>query len=235
MNGILGPSEMQAAASAGVLAHNTHLEPVVRYGTWNALSEAMELSRKLRSHGCIVMYNHPVWSRTVPEDFMDAGGLWALEIYNYDTENECAQGYDTRDWDIMLQKNRRCYAAATDDNHNPSGFDDACGGFIFVQADFLTHDDILHSLLDGRFYSSSGPVIINWGITDRTVWVDCQACARVNFICGGPVSRGRTVLPVLPGGKVVHAEYLLHGDETYVRAECIDFGGKTAWTNAFFL
>ena len=34
---------------------------------------------------------------------------------------------------------------------------------------------------------------------------------------------------------MTYAEYPLNGQETYIRVECVDKNGKTAWTNALFL
>lgn len=235
LNGILGPSEMQLSASEKPFSHKQYIDPILGHETWNGAAVAQKITDNLKAHGCIVMYNHPVWSRVVPEEFINTKGLWALEVYNYDTVNECAQGFDTRSWDIMLDNNLPIWGTATDDNHNVTEFDDACGGYIMVQAENLTHDNILHSMIDGKFYSSSGPEIHNWGIKDDTVWVDCSACERVNFICGGPVGTGRTAFPKLPGGKLIHAEYKFRGGEKYVRIECVDFSGKTAWTNPIFI
>lgn len=231
MNGILGTSEMQAAAPRGLFKHRQRLIPRIVYKEWNGAEEAERLAEKLYSHGCLVMYNHPVWSRAEPEEFMHTKNLWALEVFNYNTENECSLGIDTRDWDTMLGKNTFILGAATDDNHNSGEFDDACGGYIMVQADELTHDSIVSSMLKGCFYSSSGPGIYNWGIDRNTAWIDCSACARINFICGGPVGVGRTYLPDMPGGKIIHAEHRMKGTETYLRIECVDSAGGTAWTN----
>lgn len=234
LNGILGPSDFQKKAD-GLFSHKQYVEPLIGRVSWNGAEVSQEITDNLRSHGCIVMYNHPIWSRVSPEEYINTKGLWALEVFNYDTQNECAQGFDTHDWDIMLDKNIPIFGAATDDSHHVTEFDDACGGYIMVQADSLTHDTILHAMLGGNFYSSSGPVIHNWGVMDDTMWVDCSECGRVNFIAGGAVGTGRTVFPALPGGKVIHAEYKIKGGEKYMRIECVDFSGKTAWTNPFFL
>ena len=90
-------------------------------------------------------------------------------------------------------------------------------------------------MLRGEYYSSSGPAIYNWGIKENnTVWVDCSACERVNFICGGYINAGGTVIAPTRDG-LRHVEFSLRGTETYVRIECVDYAGKVAWTNAHFL
>lgn len=233
MHGILGNSAMQEAALAH-FGHKEYLPVPVFEGEWDGLAVAENVRDTLEAHGCLVTYNHPIWSRVDAEDFCDLDGIWALEIYNYGTVNESNTGFDTTYWDKILRSGRQLFAFASDDNHNEGLFDDACGGWIVVKADKLEHDAIIDAMLAGHYYSSSGPEIYNWGIKEGSiVWVDCSPCERVNFICGGYINAGGTIIaPTRDGMK--HVEFALKGTETYVRIECIDHAGKTAWTNAHF-
>lgn len=234
LHGILGNSAMQAAASTR-FRHLEYLPVPVYEGEWDGLAVAQGVANTLRNHGCLVTYNHPIWSRVEAEDFCDLNGIWALEIYNYNTVNESNTGFDTTYWDKILRSGRQIFAFASDDNHNEGLFDDACGGWIVVKADTLDHDAIIDAMLVGNYYSSSGPAIYNWGIKDgNTVWVDCSPCERVNFICGGYINAGGTVIAASRDG-MKHVEFTLKGTETYVRLECVDYAGKTAWSNAHFL
>ena len=85
-------------------------------------------------------------------------------------------------------------------------------------------------------------------LSSRTcvAYVDCSPSERVNFICGGPVNSGITVLKGQEGYLteeerfahrefLEHAEYRLSGMETYIRVECVDRNGKMAWSNAIML
>ena len=111
-----------------------------------------DMVERMRGMGFIAMYNHPVWSRVSEYEFAGEAGIFALEIFNYDTENESGTGFDTTHWDVMLRAGRRVWGAATDDNHNEGIFDDSCGGWVTVRAPELTHDAIIESLLAGNFY-----------------------------------------------------------------------------------
>ena len=102
-----------------------------------------------------------------------------------------------------------------------------------MSAPALTRDALVRSLLAGTFYSSSGPDIIGWGVRDGRVWVDCSPCERVSLIAGGPVNAGATVIAP-EGDPLTHAEFTLSGHETYVRLECTDERGRTAWSNPVF-
>lgn len=232
MHGILGTDEMVAAAPEH-FSHMERLEPIVCHGAWDGLAVAQQLSDTLAAHGCIVTYNHPIWSRIEPQDVLGLTGAFGIEVWNYDTVNESGTGYDTVYWDMMLRRGARIGAIAADDNHNHGLFDDAFGGWIVACAPELTRTAIVQALLDGAYYSSAGPAIVNWGITDGTVWVDCSPCERVNMVAGGFINAGATVMADGPDG-LTHAEFSLRGDETYVRIECVDAHGKTAWSNPLY-
>ena len=64
--------------------------------------------------------------------------------------------------------------------------------------------------------------------------VNCSAVERINMIVGGPVALGVTRLAE-HGVPLTEAFYPLTGKETYIRAECIDEHGHTAWTNPIWL
>ena len=55
-----------------------------------------------------------------------------------------------------------------------------------------------------------------------------------HIIVGGPVALGVTRLAE-HGVPLTEAFYPLTGKETYIRAECIDEHGHTAWTNPIWL
>ena len=232
MHGILGTEEMQRRAPLHFMPDEV-VPPPICLGSWDGAAVAQQLSDMLRAHGCLVTYNHPIWSRVLPEEFIHTTGVCALEIYNYNTVNESGTGTDTADWDRILRTGRQIYAFASDDNHNEGKFEDSCGGWVSVFAPALTQDAIISALLRGEYYSSSGPSIYGWGIAGDRAWVECSACERVNFIAGGCINAGAAeIAPTRDGLR--RASYTMRGDETYLRAECVDYAGKTAWTNAIF-
>lgn len=232
LNGILGTQAMQDHAPLHFQTQE-FLEPVIAEGSWNSLEAAQTVCDRLRDHGCMVTYNHPIWSRVRLQDFESLQGISAVEIYNYDTVMECGCGYDTVHWDEMLREGMHINAFASDDNHNNGKFEDSCGGWVSVCTDHLSHDAIIHALLDGQYYSSSGPVIDQWSIKDGIVYVSCSPCERISFICGGPVGTGSSVT-ALNHQPLCSTSYQLSGAETYIRIECTDSSGRTAWTNARF-
>lgn len=239
IHGILGTEAMQKAAVKPLFRHMERLEPAVYYGKWDGAAAAQQLADELVARGCATVYNHPIWSRTEQEEFIHTKGIFGLEIFNYNTVNESGTGYDVTYWDVMLRRGIKIHGLASDDNHNEGVFADSFGGFVWVKAEELSHDRIIEALLTGNYYSSSGPEIYDWGVRDGVVWVECSPVVRVNVIAGNEVGAGGTVFGGIFAGDagsstMTGAEFPLEGDESYVRVECVDDKGRTAWTNALY-
>lgn len=235
LHGILGTTAMQQAAEAGTFRHLEYIPPLKYFGEWEGKKAAQDVADNLLKHGCVVTYNHPIWSRVTESEFIDTAGVTALEIFNFNTVQESNTGYDVTYWDRMLRLGRKINCFASDDNHNEGLFEDSCGGWIMVQAPELTHDGIVQSFIDGNYYASSGPEIYDWGVRDGAAYLDCSDVNHVNFIAGNIINDGTTVLGERFQDSVKHAVYHLKGHETYVRAEAVDRYGRTAWTNPLWL
>lgn len=235
IHGILGNEEMQRKAAKGLFSHLQDYPEREYCGSWNGAQVAQELQDDLKAHGCITIYNHPVWSRVREEDFIYTDGLTALEIYNYGTVNESATGFDFLRWDVMLRNGKRIFATASDDNHNDGVVRDSFGGYIMVKAEALNHESMINAIINGNYYSSAGPSIYNWGIENDTAFVECSAVSRVNFMAGNYINAGGSVIAESGKDDITRAEFPLRGNEQYIRVECIDRYGKTAWSNPIFL
>ena len=230
IHGILGTKEMRAAAGENVFTVN-QLYPIRIYlNQWDGVNAAQTLSDSLKQKGCFTTYNHPIWSRVDIEDVRDLQGVWAIECYNYDTVNECAEGEDTVFWDTMLRHGTDISCFASDDNHNGGTFQDSFGGFVMVKSERLDHESIVANLLKGNYYSSNGAVITQWGFRNGEIYVDCENAERVNFICGGNIGSSRTVM-MENNIPLQHVSIPLTGLEQYVRIEVKNTLGQTAWTN----
>ncbi|MCI5699653.1 MAG: PHP domain-containing protein [Lachnospiraceae bacterium] len=215
IHGILGNEKMQREAKKGLF---THLEkyPARQFcAAWDGAKTAQELQDDLKAHGCITIYNHPVWSRVKEEDFINTEGLTALEIYNYGTVNESATGFDTLRWDVMLRNGKKIFATASDDNHNDGVVEDSFGGFIVVKAQELTHESIINAMIDGNYYSSSGPQIYDWGIKNDVAYVKCSPVSRVNFMAGNYINAGYTTVSESGKDDITQAEFHLRGNEAW--------------------
>ncbi|MDD3277310.1 MAG: PHP domain-containing protein [Lachnospiraceae bacterium] len=234
IHGIMGTEEMQKNARLPLYQHGQLHEVHKYFGSWDGAKAAQKLADEMNAHGMITTYNHPIWSRVREEEFIHTQGIWALEIFNYNTVNESNTGYDETYWDVMLREGIKMKAFASDDNHNEGMFDDACGGYIVVKADKLTHEDIVSNMLKGNYYSSAGPEIYDWGIKDSVAYVDCSPVYRIDFIAGNIVNDGVTKMCDSYEKTNSHGEYELKGHESYVRVKCTDKYGRTAWSNPLF-
>lgn len=235
IHGIAAPCTKDYSSASPTLKHMEVFPERVFTGQWDGAAVAQSLSDDLRARGCITIYNHPIWSRVRDYEFAETNGLTAIEIFNYNTVNESGTGYDTTYWDVMLREGKKIWGVASDDNHNTEYFPDSCGGFIVVKSEELSREAITRAIVDGNYYSSSGPKIYDWGVHDHVAYVTCSPVERVNFIAGNYVGAGATVLSEDGTDHVDYALLRLRGDETYVRVECRDALGRTAWSNPIFL
>lgn len=233
IHGILGNEKMQKEAGQNVFKHGEKLTPPVFIEEWSGLEAAQNMVDFLRSKGCFTTYNHPIWSRVDMEEVVGLKDVWALEVYNYGTAIECGEGCDTVFWDKMLRNGTHIHGFASDDNHNPWKFFDSFGGYVMVRSEELSHEAIVNHLLAGDFYFTAGPEIYQWGMEDKKVYVECSDVSRINFIAGGKVGRSETLLKTAT--PLRYGCHELRGDEDYIRIECVDEHGLTAWTNVLWL
>lgn len=175
-----------------------------------------------------VVIAHPVWSRMEPEEIAGLKGYHAIEVYNNGCENLCHAGHAEIYWDYLLRRGIKVFATACDDTHHPQ---DACGGWIWVKAKKKTYPAIFEALFEGQFYASNGPVITDFGADNNEVYVFCSECREIHFVTypvRGKSFFAKTDLPLTT------ATYTRKGNEKYIRVECIDYTGHTAWTNPIY-
>lgn len=188
----------------------------------------------IRGHGCIAIYNHPVWSRVRPQDYGLLNGFAGVEVHNYGCELEDFTGFSETYWDNQLSDGSHVFAVATDDNHNAKLPDDSFGGWIMVHAPMLTQDAIIQAIVDGHFYASTGPDIQRYGIRNGVAFVECSGVNQVNFVCGGNINCGSTTWDIAGGDGVTYAEHRISGRESYIRVRCQRKDGKIALSQPLF-
>ncbi len=124
-----------------------------KYNRIYNVDDVNKVIQMANDEGCLVSYNHPVWSLQDYSDYIDLKDLWGIELYN----TGCARnGYfdSAKPFDDLLRKGERILPLATDDAHK---LWDCFGGFIMINAEKLTYDNIFESLKNGDFYASTGP------------------------------------------------------------------------------
>ena len=178
-----------------------------------------------------VVLAHPQWSRMTPSEVMDLSGFHAIEVFNTGCERLMHAGRADLYWDLLLQSGRKVWGIACDDTHGKTARSDRFGGWIMVKSTERTASRIIENLKDGRFYLSQGPQIEDWGIEDDKIYFKCSPCKEIHII--SYVTRGHSIY-ANKGETLTEITYSLKGAEKYIRIECIDEDGNTAWTNPHF-
>lgn len=193
-----------------------------------------ELINELKRSGFLVMYNHPGWSRVYDDHILSLSGLDFLEIYNYGTILDTNNGYDNLTWQRMLDSGRRINAVADDDNHNsPSSPSDSAGGWVCVQADSLEKKAILDAMLEGRYYSSSGPEIREFRIEEGRAYIRTSPVLRIYLKYGVHVHSARVVFDH-EGSLIEEAVFEIPEDAAYIRVEAVLDQDHMAWSNPIY-
>jgi len=181
-----------------------------------------------KERGFFVTYNHPTWSLENYEQYMNYHGMHAMEIYN----NTCyLSGYEennARVYEDMLKGGEKLYCLATDDGHRAS---EACGGFVVIRAANLEYRTITKALLNGSFYSSTGPEIKSIWYEDGKVHVETSNAKRIAI----SYNNRRAFTAFANADKpATYLEAPVFSDTVYFRVTVTDEFGNYAYSNAYF-
>lgn len=131
--------------------------------------------------GGLVFIAHPSWSSLVHEDLVRLKGYAGIELYNTGCDVEVAKGYSVTQWDSLLSAGAKCLGFAVDDTHSYTVPPiDADGGWVVLKAG--SPEEMLESLKNGQFYSSTGPVIRKAKLSSNEVQLRSSPAFRVNII-----------------------------------------------------
>ena len=184
----------------------------------------------LKENGCMVILAHPYWSGLTMEELFSLEGQLGIEVYNSTCLRGIGKGLSLIYWDALLARGKLGWGFAADDAHFRHA--DAYRGWIVVKAAALNRESIISSVKKGLFYSSSGPKIKEISFDGKKVYLRASSVKVINFICDN--AKGRSIWEE-DGKEFCEAEFELKGEEKYLRIECIDKNGETAWTNPLFL
>lgn len=194
-----------------------------------------EIIKNANDEGCLVSYNHPVWSLQDYSDYIDLKGLWGIELYN----TGCARNgyFDTpQPLDDLLRNGENVFPLATDDAHL---LRDCFGGFLMVRAENLKYDTVFRALKKGDFYASTGPQIHEISIDEGIVKI---LTSPVKFI--GLSTENRHLFAKRDEENLLtevtfdigwHLDMLKQeaNENSYIRVTLVDEKGNTAYSRAY--
>jgi predicted metal-dependent phosphoesterase TrpH len=176
----------------------------------------------IHRQGGLAIFNHPDWSRNLPEDLWAAQGYDGVEIYNAAAEWDfLKQGYSGVFVDQVAQGGCMLPVMAADDAHGFMG--DEFGGFILVQAKALTLEALLRAIRERKFIATQGPWVQAW-VEGDTLRVTCTPVRNIRAVTDQPGGRA------VGGQHLTGARFTLPERARYVRVEVTDGQGLSAWT-----
>jgi len=136
--------------------------------------------------GCLVTYNHPVWSLESYPDYAPLKGLWAMEYRN---SAGIGGGFDEDAgivYQDLLKLGNRIMPVMADDTHDAtaprSGMPVLGRSWTVVGAQKLEYQAVMEALERGDLYSSCGPEIHSLTLEDGILTVTCSPAVRVQMI-----------------------------------------------------
>lgn len=189
-----------------------------------------EIIDKINSPGGFSILCHPYWSAITSKEILSVSNFIGIEIYNTTCEKRKGKGYSSVHYDEILQEGKKIYCFAVDDTHGYFGeYSDICESFIMVKAKSLKKEDIVSSIKNGLFYSSTGVIIENMEIENNKIKIYFSPAISIDFIGYGPSGTR------FYGREMTYAEYEIKRNEKYIRIEITDKNNKKAWTNPIFI
>jgi PKD repeat protein len=195
----------------------------------STISASFEL---IWANGGLPQLNHPEYNylqvQQIVGELTELEGPMLLEVYNSHPIVVQRSGVSSEDiWDGVLSAGRKMWGVSVDDAHTLVGGDrPPGGGYIYVEAEELTKEDILQALTEGRFYASTGATLEHFGWTSEYYEVDAPGAQEIVFIGERGVQLARVTGD--------YASYTFRGDEGYVRARVRSPQGF-AWTQPVYL
>lgn len=203
--------------------------PVFSEGQQFFLTDEEETRRFIATYHkrCIILLNHPAWSLLESGEVIRLGPIAGIEISNYSTELLNAVDGSIHLWECALREGRRWLGYGSDDNHNKES--DCFGSWIWVKAAEPSAQAIVEAIEKGHFYSSEGPFIHRFEIRGGRVVAECSPVSRI-IVKGERRNFVRRL-----GDGITSLEAPLNGQSRYLRLECTDEQGRSAYSNPIWL
>lgn len=192
---------------------------------------SQEVIDLVRSKGGEVIIAHPYWSGLTINDIINLEGHIGIEVFNTTCFSSIGKGHSVIHWDDLLARGKQAWGFAVDDTHqhfNDHRPIDICRAWIMAKLPELTEAEVMRAIKAGRFYASNGPIIHDISVEDGKISVSTSEVKVINFIVD--ISGGES-FTAMGDSLLTGAEYRIRGKEKYIRVECFDKDGGTAWSN----
>lgn len=211
------------------------IKPVVGYSVTSTLQNNINEIVKL---GGLPHINHPNFRYGIDyKDLAQVKGCNLIEICNahprVDNAGDSAHISVEQMWDILLSQDREIYGIASDDAHHFKEFDQTKKanpghGWIMVQVNKLTQQEVLDNIRKGNFYASTGVELADYLFDGKTLHISISPTANIKYVTRFIGKYGQ-ILGEING---LEATYKFTGSpsEAYIRAKIISSDGKVAWT-----
>jgi hypothetical protein len=217
--------ELDGHDRAGVYFHVLALGASLKVPT--ATRNFTKALQTARNQGAVLIWAHPYWTGNSPGEGL-RHNFHGMEVYNHSSHCENGSGYALSHWDSVLQHDPDYLGFATDDSHFIPGQQYWKGGWIMVNAESFTQEEILRNIRRGNFYASQGPEFKTIEYSANNVKVETSPAAYVRLI--GP-RMANNWIRADENEPVLQAEFQLPPDWPYARLEIEDKEGKRAWSN----
>ena len=180
---------------------------------------------QVKADGGLAILAHPHWLGVAPHRLFPISGLDGLEVFNVNCEVANGKGDSGHLWDHALDAGMTLHGLAVDDAHWHGP--DAGEAWVMARSEMRTAAAICDALAAGCFYSTQGPEIHSFTVDGNVASARCSPVADIRFVS----QRNFGSRVKAENGEIEEAEFILHGQEKYVRLVCIDREGRMAWSN----
>ncbi len=207
---------------------------------YNRIYDVEDVNKVIKmanDEGCLVSYNHPVWSLQNYSDYAGLKGLWGIELYN----TGCARNgyFDTaQPFEDLLRNGEKVFPLATDDAHK---LRDCFGGYVMIGSKELTYSSVFEALKNGEFYASTGPEIFEISIDNGVVKIVTSPVAFVGLSADNRHLFAKrdeeNLLTEVEFDIAWHLNMEKQGinKNPYIRITLMDENGNIAYSRAYFI
>ena len=212
-----------------------NVKPSFEFRKPYAYNVALDQIRQVKAAGGLSILAHPFWCGLEYADYKTfVDEVAAVEVFNTICNAGAGRGASENEWSYILDRGHRLPSVGVDDTHSGGrrGATDCFGGWTWLKMPSLTVANVLKALRTGACYSSTGPTIHDFRITEGKLALRCSPAAEIIFK-GGP---GQGERRQIAKGKTATTHSMPTPDHLpFVRAVVTDAQGRRAWTNPIWM